>query len=45
MNFKEVWNEQQELNKLGQNIGKLQAFRLYSYGYNQALKLLEKVEE
>ena len=42
MNFTETWKEQEALNKLGQNINKEQAYRLYMKGYNQGLELGEK---
>lgn len=41
MKFEEVWEEQQELNKIGQNINEKQAHRLYCYGYNQAVERFE----
>jgi hypothetical protein len=40
--FEEVWKEQEELNKIGQDINETQAHRLYSYGYNQAINRFEK---
>ena len=42
MEFKEIWKEQEELNKLGQNINHLQAYRLYSAGYNQGMKFFSE---
>lgn len=41
MEFKDAWKEQEELNKLGQKINQLQAYRLYMYGYNQAVNKFE----
>ena len=37
----ESWKEQQELNKLGQNINEMQHRRIYLAGYHRAIELFE----